>query len=62
MDLNHPVFRMLIDHVLSQQSAAGPAPMRRPGEQPQGQVTYMKDVEVLAVRTDPPEPVDPDDP
>jgi hypothetical protein len=58
IDLNNPVVRMLLDQVLGQQSTTGPAPMARPGERP-AQVGYVKEVEVLAVRT---EPEDPDDP
>ena len=45
------------DAILSAQSRTGPKPMLTPFER-----VLVKDVEVLDIRTDPPEVIDPEDP
>lgn len=62
-NFNHPLVRIILDEVLAHQSNQEQLPpMQAPHERRRVASGPIKDAEVLAVRTDPPEPFDPDDP
>jgi hypothetical protein len=67
MFLDHPLIRIILDEVLAHQSNQEQLPpMQAPHERRQRRrmvsTLPVKEAEVLAVRTEPPEPFDPDDP